>query len=80
MKKNVPFILGNIPGSQYQDGEYITMNIRLGMAMIHDDLNSEKNLKGIASSALALLRTPTSLRYTKKEGKRHRKEEKKRKL
>ena len=67
MKKNVPFILGNIPGSQYQDGEYITMNIRLGIAMIDADFHSEKNLKGMASSVLAFLRTPTSLKVHKEE-------------
>ena len=45
----------------------MTMNIRLGMAMMHADLNSEKNLKGTASSALAFLRTPISLWYIRRE-------------
>ena len=53
---------------------YITMNIRLGIAMIDADFHSEKNLKGMASSVLAFLRTPTSLKVQKmKEEKKVRK-------
>ena len=57
----------HIPSSQYQLGEYMTMNIRLGMAMTADAFHSAKNLKGIASSDLAFLRTPTSLKVNNKK-------------
>ena len=45
----------------------MTMNIRLGRAMMEADFHSEKNLKGMASSVLAFLRTPTSLRYERRK-------------